>query len=187
MKLGYTFLLLVILFAIACTSSSKLPQSQLYSPQTTGLNMAFPGQLQANLEYDQFGSLTKKTYQRYLNKLAPDQRDKLLYYARTVDVPEKTPYTALGKLLLNLDTTQIKNQGFVNRIINDQPYLHKKTVDRTRKLIASEYLVKVDSGYFYLFSYAPIRHLLHNEEDVIIAQDSLNRKYSAIIGSFRKR
>ena len=187
MKLGYTYLLAVFLFAMACTSSSKLPQSQFYAPQSTGLNMAFPGQIQAGLEYDQFGSLTKKTFERHLDKLAPDQRDKLLYYARTVDVPEKTPYTALGKLLLNLDTTVIKSQGFANRRINDQPYLHKYTADRTRKLITSEYLVKVDSGYFYLFSYAPIKHLLRNEEDVIIAQDSLNRKYSAIIGSFRKR
>jgi len=179
-------LILLLLVIISCSSNSNLPQNQYYSPQANNMNLHFPGQTNENLEYDKYGSATKRTYQRYLNAIKPDQNDKLIYYNRFIDVPEETPYTALGKILTDVDTTRLKEQGFVNRRIQDQPYLHKRFVDRTRKLISAEYLVKVDSGYFYLFSYAPIRHLIPNEEDVIIAQDSLNRKHSALIGSIQK-
>ncbi|PIQ21423.1 MAG: hypothetical protein COW65_09090, partial [Cytophagales bacterium CG18_big_fil_WC_8_21_14_2_50_42_9] len=173
---------LLFLVFIGCTSNTRLPQGQYYSSRASNLNLNFPGQTNDHLEYDKYGSLTKKTYRKYLNKIKPDQNDKLIYYSHLVDVPEETPYTALGKIVGEVDTTKIKDQGFVNRRIKDQSYLYKGYVDRTRKFISSEYLMKVDSGYFYLFSYAPIRHLIHNEEDIIIAQDSLNRKHAALIG-----
>ena len=184
-KQGLFILLLLVI--ISCTSNSNIPQSQYYSPQASNYNLGFPGQTNSNLEYDKYGRATKQTYRRYLNAIKPDQNDKLIYYNHFVDVPGETPYTALGKILNDVDTTRIKEQGFVNRSIQGQPYLHKRFVDRTRKLISAEHLVKVDSGYFYLFSYAPIRHLIPNEEDVIIAQDSLNRKHSALIGSLQKQ
>jgi hypothetical protein len=67
--------------------------------------------------------------------------------------------------------------------MDNKPYLHRRSVDRTRKIALSEYILQMDTGYFYLFSYAPIGHLLPNEEDVIIAQDSLTSKYGGIVGS----
>ena len=185
MNIGKALLFLSFLGA-SCTSNSRLPNNQYYSPQASSLNMSLPGEVKAGLEYDQFGKKTKKTYQRFIDQIAPNQRDKILFYSHIIDFPNKTPYTAFGKIIMQLDTTKLKSQGFVNRTANNQPYLHKKTDDRTRKLVSSEYVVKIDSGYFYLFSYAPIGHLLPNEEDVIIAQDSLIRKHTAVISGFRK-
>lgn len=187
MLIQRTLTALFLIGLAACRPNANLPQGQYYSPRTTALQMKFPGMTNNKLEYDQFGSYTKKTYRRQLTKMAPNQNDKLLFFSHTVDFPEKTPYTGLGNLIANLDTVALKRDGFVNRSINNQPYLHKRGEDMARKIITSEFVVKVDSGYFYLFSYAPIRHLLHNEEDVIIAQDSLTRKHRAIIGSFRSR
>jgi len=180
-------LLLFSFLGICCTSNSRLPQNQFYTPQSSSLNLSFPGQEKAGLEYDQFGRITKKTYERFIDQIAPNQRDKILFYSHIVDFPHETPYTAFGKIIMDLDTVKLKSQGFFNRSVNNQPYLHKRFVDRPRKIISSEFVVKVDSGFFYLFSYAPIGHLLPNEEDVIIAQDSLNRKHVAVIGSFRRK
>jgi hypothetical protein len=148
--------------------------------------MRFAGEAKSNLEYDQFGGLTKRTYRKHLNKITAPTSDKILFYSHTIDEPHNTPYTAIGKLVGNIDTVKIKADGFVNRTTNSERYLHKIFTDRTQKIISSEFIVPTDSGYFYLFSYAPIRHLLNNEEDVIIAQDSLRRKYTAVIGSLRK-
>lgn len=180
-------LLFILLLSGSCTSNSRLTQSQFYSPQAANLNMSFPGEVKSGLEYDQFGKRTTKTYQRFIDQIAPNQRDKILFYSHIIDLPHDTPYTAFGKIIRDIDTTNLKNNGFVNRTVNNQPYLHKRFVDRSRKLISSEFVVKVDNGFFYLFSYAPIRHLLPNEEDVIIAQDSLNRKHAAVIGSFKNK
>ncbi len=187
MLIRRTLIALFLIGSAACRPNANLPQGQYYSPRTAALQMKFPGLTNDKLEYDQFGNYTKKTYRRQLEKIAPGQKDKLLFYSHTVDFPEKTPYTGLGNLISNLDTAALKRDGFVNRRINNQPYLHKRGEDLARKIVTSEFVVKVDSGYFYLFSFAPIRRLLPNEEDVIIAQDSLTRKHSAIIGSFRKK
>jgi hypothetical protein len=96
------------------------------------------------------------------------------------------PYSAIGSIITLADTVKIKNSGFANRKVNEQPYLHKTTIDKANKVVSSEYIVKMPKDYFYLFTSAPItKAIRQNEEAMIIVQDSLNRKYSAAIGTLK--
>jgi len=180
-------LLLSFLIQYGCTTNNQLSQTENPSEIPLNSNPDFMvGNLSAT-DKSKISSQTQKIYNRYIKALDEKEPDKFLVYSQLVDVPDKTTYTALGNMLGNVDTQKIKSKGFVNRRIKDLPYLHKRQIDRTRKVISSEYLFKTDSGYFYLFSYAPVRHLIENEEDIIIAQDSLNRKSTGLITSLGKK
>lgn len=181
----YTSLFLVGLFGflVSCSPGPRIRQSDLLNPGPQGLQIAFPAGYKTMVGKGRLYGLTRKAYDASSRNLGGEPPKDLLFYARTLDAPDKTPYRAVGAMFARLDTAQVRRSGFVDRQMDNKPYLHRRTVDRTRKIALSEYILQMDTGYFYLFSYAPIGHLLPNEEDVIIAQDSLTSKYGGIVGS----
>ncbi|WP_026464242.1 hypothetical protein [Adhaeribacter aquaticus] len=183
---GLTLFAAVVTFLGCTTSPPNVTKSSHYNNDNLKLNLTFPGEYVYDMEKDDLTGFTRRTYNRYAKKMDIKPADKVLFYARSVDKPDRTPYEAVGSLYSSIDTEKIKNQGFVDRQTEGLPFLQKRSVSRGRKIAVSEYVVKLDNGYLYLFSYAPIRHLMRNEEDVIIAQDSLNRKFGGVIAALKK-
>lgn len=189
MSRGQSFLTLPLLFLIlnGCTTNNQLSQNKNPAEISLNENPNFQVNNLANPDGVKINQQTQKIYNQHLKTLQEKAPDKFTVYSQLVDVPEKTTYTAVGNLFGNVDTLKIKSKGFVNRRLDNLAYLHKRQIDRNRKVISSEYLFKTDDGYFYLLAYAPVRHLIMNEEDLIIAQDSLNRKSTGLLGSLYKK
>ncbi len=148
--------------------------------------MLLPGGDTAGSSKKKLSAFAKKAFNKHATQLSGDPNKQILFYTGGNDVPDKIPYTAIGSLLNAVDTAKVKTSGFANRKAKDQPYLHKTAIDKSNRIVTSEYLVKMPDNYFYLFASAPItKGILQNEEAMIIVQDSLNRKYSAAIGSMQ--
>ena len=189
MRRSYTpfLLLLFCLIMSSCTTNSQLSQTDNPAQMPLNTNPDFTLNNTVAAENIKINAQTQKIYNRHFKALDEKMPDKLAVYSQLVDVPDKTVYTAVGNMVGNIDTFKVKNKGFVNRRLNDLAYLHKRQIDRSRKLASTEYIFKTDSGYYYLLAYAPIRHLIQNEEDVIIAQDSLNRKSTGLMTALIKK
>ena len=184
MKRSYIFISLLfnLILLNSCTTNNQVLQE---NPAEIALsaNSDFQVNNNAGTDAGKINNQDQKLYQRHLKTLANDIPESLAVYDQLVDVPGKTTYTAMGNPLSSADTTIFKNNGFVMRRLNGLAYLHKREVDRKGKKISAEYLFNTGNGYYYLLGYAPIRHLLPNEEDVIIAQDSLNRKATGLMAT----
>jgi hypothetical protein len=173
--------LLLFCLLLGCTPGPKIRPSNLINAGPQALNIQFPAHYKTMIGKGKLYGLTRKAYTLSASNLAAEPPKELLFYARILDAPDRTPYRAVGALLDQVDTARARQAGFVLQQADNKSYLQKNTVDRTQKIALSEYLLKMDNGYFYLFSYAPIGHLLPNEEDVILAQDSLRSKYAALV------
>jgi hypothetical protein len=178
-KAGSAFLLFCLLSG--CTPGPRISPSNVINTGPQALQIGFPAHYKTRIGKGKLFGPTREAYARSSANLGAAPPQDLLFYARVMDAPDKTPYRAVGGLLPQLDTAQARQAGFVVRQIDNKPYLQREGVDRTHKTVVSEYLLKQDNGYFYLFSYAPIGHLLPNEEDVILAQDSLRSKYAGLV------
>ena len=188
MKRIYTPFTLLLFFLITngCTTNSQISQTENPSdvPLNTNPDFAINNPAAGNVK---ISGQAQKIYNRHLKTLDEKAPDNYTVYSQLVDVPEKTTYTAVGNVFGNLDTVKVKSKGFVPRRLNGLAYLHKRQVDRSRKVASTEYIFKTDGGYYYLLAYAPVRHLIHNEEDIIIAQDSLNRKSTGLMAALIKK
>ncbi|GEO04957.1 hypothetical protein AAE02nite_26210 [Adhaeribacter aerolatus] len=190
MKLNQPFFtsLLILLVLNGCTT-----QSQVSQPTEPA---AIPLAANPNFEVDNNVSAAgnnkirdhvQKLYNRQVDVLDVKTPDEMAIYSQLVDVPDKTTYAVAGNPLTNVDTLKFKTDGFVNRRLAGLAYLHKRGVNRKDKIISAEYLFTTDDGYYYLLGYAPVPHLIMNEEDVIIAQDSLNRKSTGLMRTLIKK
>lgn len=179
--------LLFLLMVTGCTSQSQVSQPE--NPAAIPLNN------NPNFEVNNISPAVKtnirnqvqKLYSRQVDVLDVKTPDQVAIYAQLVDVPDKTTYAVAGNPLTQVDTLKFKTNGFVNRRLEGLAYLHKRGVDRKGKIISAEYLFQTNDGYYYLLGYAPVRHLIMNEEDVIIAQDSLNRKSTGLMATLIKK
>ena len=178
-KAGPAFFL--FFFLLSCSPGPRIQPSSLINTGPQALHIQFPAHYKTRVAKGKLYGPTRQAYARTSGHLGAAAPQDLLFYARVLDAPDKTPYRAVGGMIAQLDTAQVRKAGFVNRQIDNKPYLHRDAVDRTHKIVTSEYLLKQENGYFYLFSYAPIGHLLPNEEDVILAQDSLKSKYAGLV------
>jgi hypothetical protein len=178
---GLTALFLCFLWS--CTPGPQIRQSSLINSGPQALHINFPVNYKTIIGKGRLYGLTRQAYGTSVQQLGGEPPKELLFYVHVLDAPDKTPYRAVGAMLAQIDTAQVRKAGFYNREMENKPYLHRSAVDRTRQIVVSEYLLKRDSGYFYIFSYAPISHLLPNEEDVILAQDSLRSKYTGVVMS----
>jgi hypothetical protein len=174
-------ILLVFCFLLGCSPGPRIRPSNLINSGPQALNIQFPANYKTMIGKGRLYGLTREAYARSAQDLGGAPPKELLFYARILDAPDKTPYRAVGAMFAQIDTAQVRKTGFVSRVQDNKPYLHRNAIDRTRGIALSEYILEVDNGYFYLFSYAPISHLLPNEEDVILAQDSLRSKYAGIV------
>ena len=179
MKLFWTFI--VFTFVAGCTSK-VLYSNQQYSNDQIPLRMELP----AGSGKPKLSAFTRKEFTRHATQVAGSPDQEILFFNGGNDNPDKVPYTAIGTVVAAVDTTKLKATGFAKRLANTQPYLHKTAIDKTRRIVTSEYIVKTPDKYFYLFASAPIiKAIRQNEEAMIIVQDSLNRKYSAAIGTMQ--
>jgi hypothetical protein len=174
-------IILLVWFLLSCSPGPKIQPSNLINSGAQALNIQFPAHYKTRVGKGRLYAPTRQIYTSSARELAGEPPKELLFYARTLDAPDRTPYRAVGAVLAQVDTARARQIGFIPKQIDQKPYLHRNAVDRTRKIALSEYLLKLDNGYFYLFSYAPIGHLLPNEEDVILAQDSLRSKYGGLV------
>jgi len=185
MKRNYIlFTLLIFLVLNSCTTNNQINQE---NPAEIPLSSNPDFQVNNNPEPGSINNQAQKIFERHFKVLNEQAPENIAVYSQLVDVPGKTTYTAMGNPLATADTTKFKNTGFVTRQLSGLAYLHKRGVDRKGKFISSEYLFKTDNGYYYLLGYAPVPHLIMNEEDVIIAQDSLNRKSTGLMASLIKK
>lgn len=175
------WIVIVFIFVAGCTSK-VLYSNQQYTNDKIPLRMELP----AGSGKPKLSSFTKKEFALHATQVAGNPNQEILFYNGGNDNPDKVPYTAVGTVVAAIDTTKLKATGFANRQANNQPYLHKTAIDKTRRIVISEYVVKTPDKYFYLFASAPIiKAIRQNEEAMIIVQDSLNRKYSAAIGTIQ--
>lgn len=174
-------LLLLFCFLLSCSPGPRIRPSELINSGPQALNIRFPANYKVMVGKGRLYGLTRQTFASSARDLGEEPPQALLFYARILDAPDRTPYRAVGAMLAQVDTARVRQKGFIPRQIDQKPYLHRHYVDRTRKIALSEYLLQRDNGYFYLFSYAPIGHLLPNEEDVILAQDSLRSKFADLV------
>lgn len=178
--------IVVALIVIAGCTSKLLNSSKNYTNEQIPLRMQLPGGDAAGSGKKTLTNFTRKQFAKYATQVSGSPDKQMLFYNGGNDNPDKIPYSAIGSLLNKVDTTKVKAIGFANRNANNQPYLHKTTIDKAGRIVTSEYLVKLPENYFYLFASAPItKGILQNEEAMIVVQDSLNRKYSAAIGSMQ--
>lgn len=183
MKLLLTSLLCALLL-VGCTN--QFLTSNRYSNEEIPLSIVLPESKSPLRHTQSLQRSSAKKFKKYAAMLTEQPPQKILFYSGGADNPDQVPYSAVGSVITLADTTKIKNAGFANRQINDQAYLHKTTIDKANKLVSSEYIVKMPNDYFYLFASAPItKAIRQNEEAMIIVQDSLNRKYSAAIGTLK--
>ena len=176
-------ILVVFCFLLSCSPGPRIRPSNLINTGPQALNIRLPANYKTMIGKGRLYGLTRDAYDRSARNLGGAPPKELLFYARVLDAPDKTPYRAVGALLDRIDTAQVRKTGFVTRLQDNKPYLHRNTVDRSQGIALSEYILERDNGYFYLFSYAPISHLLPNEEDVILAQDSLRSKFGGIVAA----
>jgi hypothetical protein len=174
-------ILLLFCFLLSCSPGPRIRPSNLINTGPQALNIQFPANYKTMIGKGRLYGLTRDAYASSVQELGGAPPKELLFYARILDAPDKTPYRAVGAMFDQIDTAQVRKAGFLPRMQENKPYLHRNAVDRTRGIALSEYILQVDNGYFYLFSYAPISHLLPNEEDVILAQDSLRSKFGSIV------
>lgn len=181
MKPLVTIVVLVLLL-VGCTE--KFLTSNRYTNEQIPLTIVLPASKNAVPHKQTTQRFAKKRFNKHAAMLTPELPPQILFYSGGNDNPDQVPYTAIGSLISAVDTAKIKSSGFASRKINNQPYLHKTTIDKANRVVSSEYLVKTPSDYFYLFASAPINKAIRqNEEAMIVLQDSLNRKYSAAIGT----
>lgn len=178
-----TWTVVLVLFLAGCTA--PLLTGNRYANEQIPLTITLPGDPAAT-KVPKPSRSTKKRFREYTALLAENPAPQILFYSGGNDNPDQIPYSAVGSLITALDTARAKTNGFANRKINAQPYLHKTTIDKANRVVAAEYIVKLPANYFYLFASAPItKAILQNEEAMIVVQDSLNRKYSAAIGTLQ--
>jgi hypothetical protein len=171
--------------AIFVGCQPKLAPSSHYVNEQLPLEIHLPGgnSTAAKSKLDAF---TKKQFNRHATQLAGEPAPEILFYSKGNDNPDQIPYTGIGSTIANLDTAKIRANGFAVRQVNTQSYLHRTTIDKANRIVSSEYIVALTGNYLYLFASAPItRAIRQNEEAMIVVQDSLNRKYSAAIGSLK--
>ncbi len=174
----------VSLIVIGCTS--KFITSNQYKNEELPLSIVLPEAKNTVPHQQSLQRFANKKFKQYATKLSEQPPQKILFYSGGNDNPDQVPYAAIGSVVSQADTVKLKNAGFANRKVNNQPYLHKSTIDKSGRVVASEFLVKMPTDYFYLFASAPInKTIIQNEEAMIIVQDSLNRKYSAAIGTIK--
>jgi hypothetical protein len=184
MKLLATLMFCLFLL-VGCTTNQFLTSNQ-YSNDEIPLSIVLPESKSPLAHTQALQRASNKNLKKYANLLTGQSPQKILFYSGGTDNPDQVPYTAVGSVISLADTVKIKSAGFANRKVNDQPYLHKTTIDKANKVVSSEYIVKMPTDYFYLFASAPItKAIRQNEEAMIIVQDSLNRKYSAAIGTLK--
>lgn len=182
------FWIMVAFIVIAGCTSKLVYSPKQYTNDQIPLRMEFSGGDNAGSGKKSLTAFTRKEFNKHVSQVSGDPDKQILFYTGGNDNPDKIPYTAVGSLLTAVDTTKVKATGFANRKANNQPYLHKTTIDKAGRIVTSEYLVIMPDNYFYLFASAPItKGILQNEEAMIVVQDSLNRKYSAAIGSMQYR
>ncbi|QMU28558.1 hypothetical protein [Adhaeribacter radiodurans] len=172
------------LLIIGCTT--PLLTSNQYKNEELPLSIVLPESKNVVPHKKSLQQFANKKFKKYAAMLTEQTPQKILFYSGGNDNPDQVPYAAIGSVLNSIDTTKIKKSGFANRRVKDQGYLHKTTIDKTNRVVSSEFLVKMPTDYFYLFASAPInKAIIQNEEAMIIVQDSLNRKYSAAIGTIK--
>ncbi|PSR52859.1 hypothetical protein AHMF7605_04620 [Adhaeribacter arboris] len=183
MKLPVTAALFSLLF-FGCTP--QFLTSNQYKNEELPLSIMLPESKNPLPHKKSLQRFTNKKFKQYAAMLTEQPPQKILFYSGGNDNPDQIPYAAIGSVVSLADTTKVKNAGFANRKAKDQLYLHKSTIDKTNRVVSSEFLVKMPTDYFYLFASAPInKTIIQNEEAMIILQDSLNRKYSAAIGTIK--
>ncbi|CAA9239705.1 MAG: hypothetical protein AVDCRST_MAG95-1375 [uncultured Adhaeribacter sp.] len=174
-----TFLALFLACQPALTPSSHYVNEQI------PLDIQLPGG-NSPAAQSKLDAFTKKQFRKHATRLAGESVPEILFFSRGNDNPDQVPYTGIGSTVASLDTAKLRATGFAYRQVNNQPYLHKTTIDRAGRIILSEYIVSLPDKYLYLFASAPItRSIRQNEEAMIVVQDSLNRKYGAAIGSLK--
>lgn len=180
-------ILLLFCFLLSCSPGPRIRPSNLISSGAQALDISFPAHYKLRVRKGRLYGLTRQTFASSARQLTAAPPEELLFYVRVMDAPDKTPYRAVGAMLAQVDTARVRQAGFIPRQLDQKPYFQRNAVDRERKVALAEYLLKLDKGYFYLFSYAPIGHLLPNEEDVILAQDSLRSKYAGLVAANLRR
>jgi hypothetical protein len=176
-------ILLLFCFLLSCAPGPRIRPSDQINAGPQALNIHFPVNYKTMVGKGRLYGLTRKAYASAAQSLGGEPPRELLFYARILDAPDKTPYRAVGAMFARLDTAQLRQTGFVPKQMEQKPSLQRSSVDRDRQIVLSEYILQRENGFFYLFSYAPIGHLLPNEEDVILAQDSLRSKYAGLVGA----
>ncbi|MGV3588629.1 MAG: hypothetical protein ACO1OF_16610 [Adhaeribacter sp.] len=185
MKRNYLFFTLLSFMVLnSCTTNNQISQE---NPAAIPLSSNPNFQVNNVPESGSINNQAQKIFERHIKVLNEKAPENVAVYSQLVDVPGKTTYTAMGNPLATADTTKFKNTGFVTRQLSGLAYLHKRGVDRKGKFISAEYLFKTANGYYYLLGYALVPHLLPNEEDVIIAQDSLDRKSTGLMRTLIKK